>query len=85
MEKWINRMRNGHLPAKLGWIAYRFKLWARVRYRIVVLATPLLILAGVLKKQNFWLLLFLGVNRNVKREWRIIHRAFGGIGLLALQ
>ncbi len=24
---WINRMRNGYLPARLGWMAYRFKLW----------------------------------------------------------
>ncbi len=23
---WISRMRNGHLPARLGWMAYRFKL-----------------------------------------------------------
>ncbi len=27
--------------------------------------------------------MFLRVNRNVKREWRIIHRAFGGIGLFS--
>jgi hypothetical protein len=83
VEKWINRMSNGHLPAKLGWIAYRFKLWAGVRYGLSVLAAPLLILAGVLKKQNFWLLSFLGVNHNVKREWRMIHRAFGSIGLFS--
>ncbi len=83
VEKWINRMRNGHLPTKLGWIAYDFKLWAGVRYRLAVLATPLLILAGVLKKQNFRLLLFLGVNHNVKREWQTIHRAFGSIGLFS--
>ncbi len=69
VEKWINRMRNGHLLAKLGWIAYRFKLWAGVRYGLAVLVTPQSILAGVLKKQNFWLLLFLGVSRNVKRKW----------------
>ncbi len=50
VEKWINKMRNGHLPAKLGWIAYHFKLWAGVTYGLAVLATPLLILAGVLKK-----------------------------------
>ncbi len=47
------------------------------------MATPLSISAGVLKKQNFRLLLFLGINRNVKREWRTIHRAFGGIGLFS--
>jgi hypothetical protein len=69
MEKWTNRMRNGHLPKKLGWIAYHFKLWAGVRYGLAILATPLSILAGVLKKQNFQLLSFLGVNRNMKREW----------------
>ena len=23
--RWINRMRNAHLPARLGWIAYKFK------------------------------------------------------------
>jgi hypothetical protein len=73
-------MRNGHLPAKLGWIAYRFKLWAGVRYGLAVLATPLLIAAEVLKKQNFQLLLLLGVNRNMKRKWQTIHRAFRGIG-----
>jgi hypothetical protein len=81
VEKQINRMRNGHLPTKLGWIAYHFKLWAGVRYGLAVLATPLSILAGVLKKQKFWLLSFLGVNCNVKREWQIIHRALGDIGL----
>jgi hypothetical protein len=27
--------------------------------------------------------LFLGVNRNFKREWRTIHHAFGGIGLFS--
>ncbi len=27
--------------------------------------------------------MFLGVNWNVKREWRTIHRAFGGIGLFS--
>ncbi len=27
--------------------------------------------------------MFLGVNRNVKREWRATHRTFGGIGLFS--
>jgi hypothetical protein len=25
-RNWINQMRNAHLPACMGWIAYRFKL-----------------------------------------------------------
>ena len=38
---WINRMRNAHLPTRLGWIAYRFKLWAGICYGIATLAIPL--------------------------------------------
>jgi hypothetical protein len=81
VEKWIDKMRNGHLPTNLAWIAYRFKFWAGVRYGLAALATPLSVATGVLKEQNFKLLAFLGLNHNVKREWRTLHRAFGGIGL----
>ena len=24
---WIDKMRNGHLPSFMGWIAYKFQLW----------------------------------------------------------
>jgi hypothetical protein len=68
LEKWIDKMRNGHLPTKLRWIKYRFKLWAGVRYGLASLATSFLVAKGVLKQQNFKLLAFLGVNCNVKRE-----------------
>jgi hypothetical protein len=76
-------MRNGHLPAKLGWIAYRFTLWVGVRYGLAALATPLLVATGVLKQQNFKFLASLGVICNMKRESRSLHRAFGGIGLFS--
>ncbi len=29
-RNWINRMRYAHLPACMGWIAYKFKLWAGI-------------------------------------------------------
>ncbi len=83
VEKLIDKMRNGHLPAKLGWIAYCFKLWAGVRYGLASLATSFLVAKGVLKQQNFKLLAFLGVNCNVKREWRTLHQAFGRNGLFS--
>jgi hypothetical protein len=38
---WINRMHNGHLPARLGWMAYRFKLWPGIQYGLATLAIPL--------------------------------------------
>ncbi len=80
---WINRMRNGHLPARLGRMAYRFKLWPGIQYGLATLAIPLTAARQVLLQENFHSLLFLGINRNVKREWRMIHRAFGGIGLFS--
>ncbi len=40
-EMSTGRWCNQHLPAKLGWIAYHFKLWVGVRYGLVALATPL--------------------------------------------
>jgi hypothetical protein len=76
-------MRIGHLPAKLGWIAFHFKLWAGVRYGLASLATSRLVAKGVLKQQNFKLLAILGLNRNMKREWRTLHRAFRKIGLFS--
>jgi hypothetical protein len=39
---------------------------------------------SILKKENFEILPFLGINRNVKREWRTLHQSFGGIGLFDL-
>ncbi len=81
VESWINRMRNGHLPTWLGWMAYRYKLWPGIRYGLATLAIPLAAARRVINRENFHSLSFLGVNRNVKREcWRI-HKAFGGIGL----
>ena len=80
---WVHKMRNAHLPARMGWIAYRFKLWAGIRYGIATLAIPLAVACRILQPKNFQCLSFLGINWNVKREWRTMHRAFSGIGLFS--
>jgi hypothetical protein len=82
-KNWVHKMRNAHLPASMGWIAYRFKLWAAMRYGIATLSIPLAAARRILQPENYQCLSFLGINRNVKREWRTMHRAFGGIGLLS--
>ncbi len=84
VEKWISKMTNQHLPTKLGWVAYRFKLWPGVRYELATLAMPRKIATCCLSQENFRTLSCLGVNKNVRREWRTIHRAFGGIGLFSV-
>jgi hypothetical protein len=66
--KWASKMTNGHLPARLGWIAYKFKLWPGIRYGLSTLATPLSTAQDMLRKENFRILPFLGINWNVKRE-----------------
>ncbi len=77
-------MRTAHLPARMGRIAYRFKLWADIRYGIVTLAIPLVESRRILQTENFQQCLsFLGINRYVKREWQTLHQAFGGIGLFS--
>jgi hypothetical protein len=84
LQKWTSKMINGHLSARLGWIAYRFKLWPGIRYGLSTLAMPLTTARNTLQKENFHILPLLGVNRHVKTEWRTLHRAFGGVGLLDL-
>jgi hypothetical protein len=82
--KWTSKMTNGHLPAQLSWIAYKFKLWPGIRYGLATLAMPLSLAQATLQKENFCILPFMGINRNMKREWRTLHQAFGGIGFLDL-
>jgi hypothetical protein len=31
VKKWISKMKSGHLPACLGWVAHKFKFWLGVR------------------------------------------------------
>ncbi len=84
IKKWISKIKNGHLPACLGWVAYKFKLWLGVGYGLATLAMPLEAAQKALQCKNFHILPFLGVNQNVKWEWRSLHCVFGGIGLYSL-
>lgn len=84
IEKWTNRTKNSHLPSKYAWVSYRFKLWPGVRYGLATLATPLAMVVDLLSTRDFHMLSFLGVNRNIKKGWRNIPRAFGGVGLFSL-
>ena len=74
-------MSNAHLPATLGWMLYRFKLWSGLRYGIATLATPLATAHTVLEGLEYKMLSFLGVNRNINWGWQTLPRAFGGVGL----
>ncbi len=62
IKKWISKMKNGHLPACLGWVAYKFKLWPRVRYGLATLAMPLEAAQKAIQHKNFHVLPFLSLN-----------------------
>jgi hypothetical protein len=74
-------MKNGHLPARLGWVAYKFKLWPGVRYGLATLAMPLEAAQRAFQHVNFDVLPLLGVNQNLKQVLCSLHCVFGGIGL----
>ena len=77
-NQWINKMRNVHL----GWVVYRFKLWAGIRYGIATLSVPLATAKHLLHIENFQSLSTLGINWTVKWEWWRIHSQTWGIVML---
>ena len=81
LETWITRTRNGRLPSSLAWRSYLWKLWPGLRYGLATLGTPIDMLDTILGRQQFEVLPLLGVNRNIRRQWRTIPQAFGGVGL----
>jgi hypothetical protein len=62
VKKWISKMKNRHLPACLGWVAYKFKLWLGVRYGLATLSMQLEAAQRALQHVNFHVLPLLGMN-----------------------
>lgn len=81
---WLNSIKNGHLPTSLVWMSYYQQLWPGLRYALGSLSNSLPAAEHCLDKFDFQLLPHIGVNRNIKKEWRLLHTTFGGIGLLSL-
>ena len=72
LDAWISRTTNGHLPAKLNWMSYKFKLWPGLRYGLATLSTPLSVAQTILGNCDYKILPLLGVNRHVKRGYRTL-------------
>lgn len=82
--KWLNSIRNGHLPASLALMSYHQQLWAGLHFRLGSLSNSYAAAEQCLTKFDFRLLPYIGVNRYIKKEWRSLHSMFGGIGLLSV-
>ena len=78
---WLDRSKNGHLPASLNQKSYQFKLWPGMNYGLATLATPTRMVSNLVDRLDYEALPLLGVTRSIKKEWRNLPRAVGGIGL----
>jgi hypothetical protein len=81
---WVNRMKNGHLPSHIAWIAYRLQLWASLRYGIGTMTNDIEEAVEVNKDQERETLNILGIVKNVSKELRRLQPTFGGFGLFNL-
>ena len=84
LTTWITRMKNGHLPAHMAWIAYKLQLWPGLRYGLGTMTNNLEATDAIFDKDDYEMMPILGVARTVKRELRKLHTTFGGFGLFHL-
>ena len=80
-KSFVIRIKNSHLPTHLVWKAYRSCLIPALKYGLSTLATQMECTQNLLRKWEFELISYLGVNRHVRTEWRSIPRELGGVGL----
>ena len=84
VENFVHKMSNGKLPAYLGWMAYRLKLWPSVRYGLGVMTNDMEDLDTLLDKTDQKMMNILGIASTIKKGWRKLHSTFGGVGLYNL-
>ena len=84
VKVWLNRMKNGHLPAKWAWVAYRYQHWPGIRYGIGTMTNDMEEAEELLDEFDYGLLNILGIARTVKKGWRKLHSTFGGFGIMNL-
>ena len=84
MAKWINRMKNGHLPSHIAWVAYRQQLWPGLRYGIGTMTNDIEEAEELTQKEDWAMLNILGIARTVTKGLRRLQPTFGGFGLVSL-
>ncbi len=82
--QWVNRMKNGHLPSHIVWIAYKHQLWLSLRYGLGTMTNNMEVAEELINKTNHRMLNILGIFRNVSTGLRKLHTTFGGFGLFSL-
>jgi hypothetical protein len=83
--QWVSRMRNGHLPSHIAWVAYRQQLWPGLRYGLGMMTNNMKAASTLLDNVDYKALNVLGILRNVTKGLRRLHTTFGGFGMFDLQ
>jgi hypothetical protein len=82
--QWVNRMKNGHLPSHVAWIAYKQQLWPSLRYGLGTMTNDMEVAEKLLDKTDYRMLNILGIFRNISTRLCKLHMTFGGFGLFNL-
>ena len=61
-------MRNGYIPAYMGWIAYTFQMWPGVRHEIETMTNNLEEAEEMPNKTDYRMLNILGILSTVKKR-----------------
>ena len=65
---WTTRMKNGHLPPHMGWMAYKYKLWMSMRYGIGTMTNDVEESKHLLGKWDYATLNILGFASTIKKD-----------------
>ncbi len=82
--QWVTRMKNGHLPSHIAWVAYKHQLWPGLYYQLGTMTNDSEPAKRLLDSIDYKTLNVLGVMRNVTRCLRKLHTTFGGFRLFDL-
>jgi hypothetical protein len=82
--QWVNRMKNGHLPSHIAWMAYKHQLWPSLRYGLGTMTNNIEVVNKLLNATDYKTLNILGVFRNVFTGLQKLHTTFGEFGLFSL-
>jgi hypothetical protein len=84
VTQWVNRMRNGHLPSHIAWVAYKHQLWPGLHYSLGMMTNNMEPAAKLFNDIDHKTFKILGILQNFTKGLRKLHTTFGGFGIFDL-
>ena len=80
-NEWIGQFKNGYLPRRSVWTLFWRQLWSSLRWDIGTFQFTQKETEDILGPIYYQLLPYLGVNRNITKEWQTLPLEYLGLGL----